>query len=151
MPSFRQTPPTPTRPSPSRAATAQWAACQRLFFELPNILNPRPFTGYLGVGPFNHQVQVRIGQGPLQGPDPPLHLIPFVNFIWLLHADHLSQIATTVSSRPFLKDSRTANTIFSPHRIKGFAPFLELPHQGHFECLTVPYSRLPLTVILFHR
>src|ERR1035438_5218427 len=55
MPSFRQTPLTPTPPSPSRAATAQWAAGQRLFFELPHILNPRPFTGYFGVGPFNHQ------------------------------------------------------------------------------------------------
>src|ERR1035441_1269742 len=118
MPSFRQTPLTPTLPSPSRAATAQWAAGQRLFFELPHILNPRPFTGYFGVGPFNHQVQVRIGQGRLQGFDPPLHLIPFVNFIWLLHAYHLSQIAMTVFSRPFLKDSRTADTILSAHRIR---------------------------------
>jgi len=139
-----------THGSAAVSSTAKCAISQPLFFELRQVLNPRSLAGHSGTGTLERKLEVRVGQRLFQGFDPPLHFVPFADFIWLFHADDLSELSVAVLAGPLLDRVTTSYAVLAPDSIKGNFSSLQLRNYGHFKRLTVPYSRLSDSVYLSH-
>jgi hypothetical protein len=116
-------------------------AAQPLFFKLLH-LYPGPLAGYLRIGSLQGQVDVRIGQEPLQLPDPLFELFLLVNFFWFFHSYPYASTAIPVFSKPLGHRIPPNNPILAPHLIHGQIILFNLPHNRHFERFTIPATMI---------
>jgi hypothetical protein len=138
MPNRRQTDATVTPVARFCGRSNAWcAAAQPLFFELRHV-HPRPLTGQLGVGAFQGQINVGVGQGAFQSTYPLLQTLQLVNLLRLFHSDDLSAGAIAVFLHPLLHRVTAQDAILAPDVLKGQILRFQFPHQGHLERFAIP-------------